>query len=44
MLNTETILQQNGLDWEVVKKPLMYSGQCTPEANNGLQDQIMVKY
>ncbi len=38
MLNTETILQQNGLDWEVVKKPLMYSGQCTPEANNGLHD------
>ena len=38
MLNTETILQQNGLNWEVVKKPLMYSGQCTPEANNGLHD------
>jgi len=38
MLNTETILQQNGLDWEVVKKPLMYAGQCTPEANNGLHD------
>ena len=38
MLNTETILQQNDLDWEVVKKPLMYAGQCTPEANNGLHD------
>ena len=38
MLNTETILQQNGLDWEVVKKPLMYAGQCTTEANNGLHD------
>ncbi len=38
MLNTETILQQNDLDWEVVKKPLMYAGQCTPQANNGLHD------
>ena len=36
MLNTEQILEQNGLNWKVVKKPLMYAGECTPEANNGL--------
>ena len=36
MLNTNQILEQNGLNWNVVKKPLMYAGQCTPEANNGL--------
>ena len=36
MLNTEQILEQNGLNWNVVKKPLMYAGECTPEANNGL--------
>jgi phage/plasmid-like protein (TIGR03299 family) len=36
MLNTNQILEQNGLNWNVVKKPLMYAGECTPEANNGL--------
>ena len=36
MLNTEQILEQNGLNWNVVKKPLMYAGECTTEANNGL--------
>ena len=36
MLNTNQILEQNGLNWNVVKQPLMYAGECTPEANNGL--------
>ena len=36
MKTTEEILVQNGLNWVVKKKPLMYSGICTPEANNGL--------
>ena len=36
MLNTKQILEQNGLNWNVVKKPLMYAGECTAEANNGL--------
>jgi len=36
MLNTEQILEQNGLNWNVVKKPLLYTGECTPSANNGL--------
>jgi len=36
MLNTEQILEQNGLNWNVIKKPLIYAGECTPEANNGL--------
>ena len=36
MKTTREILEQNGLNWNVVKKPLMYAGQCTPEANNGL--------
>ena len=36
MLNTEQILEQNGLNWKVVKKPLMYAGECTPGSNNGL--------
>jgi len=36
MLNTEEILEQNGLNWNVVKKPLLYAGECTPSANNGL--------
>jgi len=36
MSNTQQILEQNGLNWNVVKKPLMYAGECTPEANNGL--------
>ena len=35
-MNTEQILEQNGLNWNVVKKPLIYAGKCTPEANNGL--------
>ena len=26
MLNTEQILEQNGLNWNVVKRPLFYSG------------------
>ena len=36
MKTTQEILEQNGLNWNVVKKPLMYAGECTPEANNGL--------
>ena len=36
MKTTEQILEQNGLNWNVVKKPLMYAGECTPGANNGL--------
>jgi len=36
MLNTEEILEQNGLNWNVVKKPLLYAGECTTDANNGL--------
>ena len=36
MLNTEQILEQNGLNWNVVKKPLLYAGECTTGANNGL--------
>jgi len=36
MLNTEQILEQNGLNWNVVKKPLLYAGECTTDANNGL--------
>ena len=38
MLNTNEILEQNGLNWNVVKKPLMYAGECVPGANNGLHD------
>ena len=41
MLNTEQILEQNGLNWNVVKKPLMYAGECTTEANNGLHQKAM---
>ena len=36
MLNTEQILEQNKLNWNVVKKPLMYAGECVTGANNGL--------
>ena len=36
MKTTREILEQNGLNWNVVKKPLMYAGECTPGANNGL--------
>ena len=36
MKSTEEILVENGLNWVVKKKPLMYSGICTPESNNGL--------
>jgi len=36
MLNTNQILEQNKLNWNVVKKPLMYAGECVPGANNGL--------
>ena len=36
MLSTQQILEQNGLDWNVVKKPLLYAGECTTSANNGL--------
>ena len=36
MLSTQQILQQNGLNWNVVKKPLLYAGECTIDANNGL--------
>ena len=36
MLNTNQILEQNGLDWTVAKKPLLYAGECITGANNGL--------
>ena len=36
MPNTQEILEKYNLNWNVVKKPLMYAGECTPEANNGL--------
>jgi phage/plasmid-like protein (TIGR03299 family) len=36
MHNTQQILEENGLDWNVVKKPLLYAGECTLGANNGL--------
>ena len=38
MLNTNQILEQNGLNWDVVKVPLLYAGECKPGANNGLHD------
>ena len=38
MRTTQEILEQNGLNWNVVKKPLMYAGECIPGANNGLHD------
>ena len=36
MRTTQEILKQNGLNWNVVKKPLMYAGECVTGANNGL--------
>ena len=36
MKTTQEILKQNGLNWNVVKKPLMYAGECVTGANNGL--------
>lgn len=36
MKTTEEILQENGLNWNVTKEKLMYAGECTPSANNGL--------
>lgn len=36
MKTTEQILNECNLNWNVVKKPLIYSGECTAEANNGL--------
>ena len=36
MLNTQQILEQNGLDWNVKKVPLIYTGECQPDAANGL--------
>lgn len=36
MKTTEQILDECNLNWNVVKKPLIYAGECTPEANNGL--------
>ncbi len=36
MLNTEQILEQNGLNWNVKKVPLIYTGECQPDAANGL--------
>tara|TARA_R100000808_G_C2142471_1_gene150243 strand:- start:25 stop:906 length:882 start_codon:yes stop_codon:yes gene_type:complete len=36
MKTTEQILNENGLNWNVTKEKLMYAGECTPEANNGL--------
>ena len=38
MKSTEEILVENGLNWVVKKKPLLYSGMCTTEANNGLHE------
>jgi len=36
MLNTQQILEQNGLNWNVKKVPLIYTGECQPDAANGL--------
>ena len=36
MLSTQQILEQNGLDWNVKKVPLIYTGECQPDAANGL--------
>jgi phage/plasmid-like protein (TIGR03299 family) len=36
MKSTEQILNENGLNWNVTKERLMYAGECTPSANNGL--------
>ena len=36
MKTTQEILKQNGLNWNVAKKPLMYAGECVTGANNGL--------
>ena len=36
MKTTEQILNENGLNWNVTKEKLMYAGECTPSANNGL--------
>jgi phage/plasmid-like protein (TIGR03299 family) len=36
MKTTNEILEENGLNWNVTKEKLMYAGECTPEANNGL--------
>ena len=36
MKSTNEILEENGLNWNVVKEPLMYAGVCEPGANNGL--------
>ena len=36
MKTTEEILEENGLNWRVTKEKLMYAGECTPSANNGL--------
>ena len=36
MLNTNQILEQNGLNWNVKKVPLIYTGECQPDAANGL--------
>jgi hypothetical protein len=33
---TEQILEQSGLNWNVTKERLMYAGECTLGANNGL--------
>ena len=36
MLKTNQILEQNGLNWNVKKVPLLYTGECQPDAANGL--------
>ena len=36
MLKTNQILEQNGLNWNVKKVPLIYTGECQPDAANGL--------
>jgi phage/plasmid-like protein (TIGR03299 family) len=35
-ISTSEILQSCGLNWNVTKERLMYAGECTPKANNGL--------
>jgi len=36
MQTTREILEQNGLNWNVKKVPLIYTGECQPDAANGL--------
>ena len=36
MQTTQEILEKYNLNWNVIKEQLMYAGECTPGANNGL--------